>query len=60
MSALTPGLSTIGNVPEGMQPFVLARLVERALSEGDTDRRRWSLSPATGGACSGSLTCCRL
>nr|WP_321307574.1 hypothetical protein [uncultured Sphaerochaeta sp.] len=36
MNPVSPGLSAIGNVPEGMQPFILARLVERALSEGAT------------------------
>ncbi len=36
MNPVSAGLSVIGNVPEGMQPFILARLVERALSEGAT------------------------
>ena len=34
MSAKPATLSTLGNVPEGMQPFTIARLVERVLSEG--------------------------
>ncbi len=36
MNPVSAGLASIGNVPEGMQPFMLARLVERALSEGGT------------------------
>ncbi len=34
MSATDQHLSAIGNVPEGMQPFTIAKLVERALGEG--------------------------
>ena len=34
MTASGSQLSVIGNVPEGMQPFTIARLVERALEEG--------------------------
>lgn len=34
MKAQASALATIGNVPEGMQPFMIARLVERALNDG--------------------------
>ena len=37
MSGVTPPLRTISNVPDGMQPMVLAQLVERRLKEAPDD-----------------------